>query len=195
MNPQIIVPPAVELISLAQARQQVRLESDYHDEDDYLEGKIRAAREWSETFCHRTWITSTLKQTIDRWPGCDYIPLPRGPVQSIGSVVYTTAAGVATTWAAANYFLDDSKTPARLYLADNSSWPSGDLRRAAAIAVTYVAGGDTAADVPQRAAEAMLLKIEAWYRNRGDEIMGVNVVPTKLQNSAEALLGPLVVWS
>lgn len=193
MNPTTTVQPAVELVTVAQAKQQCRLEADYTDEDTYFEAKIKAAREWSEGFCQRTWTTATLAYTLDRWPRCEWIPLPHGPVQSISSVAYTDSDGDTTTWAASNYFLDTSKTPARLWLANDASWPSVTLRRAAGIVVTYVAGyGDAAADAPSLAAEAMLLKIEAWYRNRGDEVMGVNVVPTQLQNSAASMLGRLV---
>lgn len=62
-----ITPPAVEPVSIAEAKLDQRIDSSF-DDDDVAE-MITAAREDAENFCHRAFITQTLQLILDHFPG------------------------------------------------------------------------------------------------------------------------------
>lgn len=200
MNPTVTFAPESWPITLAQAKAQCRLELDFVEEDAWLTGAIRAAVSWSQTYCHRSWVTQTRSLTLDCWPCDPWIRLQYGPHQSITSVAYIDENGDSHTLSSAAYYLEPKA--GFLVLKSGYSWPSTALRPKGGIEITYVAGmaddfADIAADNPRAedaaaVQHALLLMIGAWYVNREDEVIGVNVIPTAVMNGARALLGPLV---
>ena len=84
MKYQITSQPAVEPISLTEAKDHLRI--DGTDEDTYLATIITAARKYCEQYCNRAFITQTWKQYPDDFS--DGMKLSINPVQSVTSITY-----------------------------------------------------------------------------------------------------------
>jgi len=139
------------------------------DEDTELETLITAARQICEDWQRRAYITRTYEYTLDEWPEADYIEMPMPPLLTVTSIVYTTSAGTATTWDNDEYDLDISGFGGRIYPAYGYTWPSSELQPLAGIKITYTAGyGATAASVPAKIRQAILLLLGDLYENRED---------------------------
>ncbi|WP_435011730.1 head-tail connector protein [Tundrisphaera lichenicola] len=159
--------------------------------DDSSEGPrfgqlIATARQAAEEYLRRALITQTWKLTLDQAASpfgggfCDgvydlpvsalygglpsVIELPKGPVQSVASVVTYDPDGVSTAFSATNYYLDTAG--ARLVLKTGATWPS-NLRPIAACEITYVAGYGTAAAVPQPIKSGIMMHVASLYEQRG----------------------------
>jgi uncharacterized phiE125 gp8 family phage protein len=64
---QLIHGPAVEPLSLDEAKLHVRQDSTA--DDDLITTLIQAAREYCEDFCHRAFVTQTWQLLLDHFPG------------------------------------------------------------------------------------------------------------------------------
>jgi len=187
MNLTLITPPAREPITLEEARNHLRVDLD--DDDPYIQGLIQAAREMAEAFTWRALITQTWELALDAWPEGDTIELPRPPLQSVDSIIYTDSDGNANTMPASDYIVDTRSVPGRIVLAPGASWPSESLRPASAIVVRFVAGyGKEPRDVPRAIRHAMLLLIGHWYEQREQVIVGA--IPREIPVGFRALLWP-----
>lgn len=163
---KVITPPSVEPVTLGEVKTQLRIDADDTDYDDILTPLIVAAREWCEEYQNRAYITQTLELALDEWPCKNEIDIPRPPLQSVTSLIYTDKDGVSAIWPSVNYVLDDYSFVARLVKAKGVCWPSICLTAANGIKVRYVAGyGDTGADVPQKIKQAITLLTIHWYEN------------------------------
>lgn len=180
-------PPAVEPLSLAQAKRQVEVATGETHWDQLLEEDlIPAAREWVEEWTRRQLITATWQLTLDRFPDRPHLWLPRPPIQSVTSLQYYDTDGVEQTWAASNYLLAADGDDGRLATAPEISWPQTQ-QRLDAVTVSYVAGfGDAAADMPAGIRHALRLLVEHWFENRGPVVVGT--VANSLQFSLESIL-------
>ena len=165
------VEPTTEPVSLAEAKAQCRVDSD--DENTFITGLIQAAREYVEDTSHRALLTQTWRLSLDAWPACDEIELPRPPLQSVTSLVYYDSAGTLYTLDSSKYGVDTDSEPGRVVLNWGESWPSLTLRSFNPVQVTFKAGyGDDADDVPLHLRQAILLIIGHWFENRELTISG-----------------------
>lgn len=166
MRLKLATPPASEPVSLAEAKEQLRI--DHSDEDGFITGLIEAARLYFEEAARRAFITQTWRLSLDEWPDdSDEIELPRPPLQSVTSVVYTDEDGNATTWSTDDYIVDTDSEPGRIVLASNKNWPGVTLYPANPIQITFVAGyGNDSTDVPATYRQGIKLLIGHWYENR-----------------------------
>ena len=57
--------PAAEPLSLERAKAHLAI--DHEDFDDWIRGAIAAARELTERFTGRRWISQTVRLTLDDW--------------------------------------------------------------------------------------------------------------------------------
>lgn len=183
----ILAPPAVEPVTLAEAKLHCRVEID--DDDDLITGLISSARTVCEAMTNRAFITQTLSLSLDSFPAGggyfnrairqnpglgNYLPtnggriiLPRGPVQSVSSVVYLDTLGHVQTVSPSTYRLIPSQLkPGHLINATNQIWPI-TFPTESSVTITSVHGyGDTGAAVPAGIKSAMKLLISHWYNNR-----------------------------
>jgi hypothetical protein len=152
------VAPYATAVALAEAKAHLRV--DGADEDETITALIRAAQKWCEDFQKRQFVTATWKLSLDRLPNALYgtqchsleasggwfdneaIVLPRPPLVSVTSIVYTDTNGDSQTLAAADYRVDTEAEPGRITPAYNEFWPSTREQTNAA-AVTYIAGSAT----------------------------------------------------
>jgi uncharacterized phiE125 gp8 family phage protein len=154
----LITPPAVEPISLAEAKLHARV--DDSDRDTLINVFIKSAREAAEHELGRALITQTWRLTLDEFP-CAEIELPKPKVLSISSVGYVDADGVDQVVSSANYTLDSAQLPGWVLPAEDFDWPA-TRAIANAVRVDFTAGyGPAATDVPASVRQWMLLQIGA----------------------------------
>ncbi len=162
MGVKVLTPPAVEPVTLAEAKLHLRV--DTSDEDALITRLIKSAREECEHYIQRTIPATTLGLYLDAFPDGD-LRLPLGPAQSITSVQYVNEAGNLTTLPGSVYALDDTQIDAVLRLTWGSDWPTTRSQPNAVI-VTYVAGY---AACPESIKNWILLRVGTLYRFRETE--------------------------
>jgi uncharacterized phiE125 gp8 family phage protein len=196
MRIALVTPPALEPVSLAEAKLYLRVG---HDEDDTLiEAMTSAARELCEAHVSRSFIATTFDLYFDAWPGSNYnihqsvytwedriIRIPRD-VASVVEVAYLDAAGVSQTLDPSLYIVSTG-APGRISPAYGVSHPLGQAwpftrQQIDAVRIRFVAGyGETADQVPKAVWQAILLTLGHLYENRGEESL-------ELPAAAKALL-------
>lgn len=177
------VAPTVEPLSLAEAKQHLRLE--HSDDDSSVRRMIAAARSWGENFTRRAFITQTWALYLDRLPAV--IELPHPPVQSVSSVQYVDDNGDTQTLSTALYDVDIDAELARVYPAYGETWPSVRFHPKS-VTVTYVAGyGDDEDDVPEDIKSGLLLHLSRLYEQREPVVTGTIISD---QGADAALLRP-----
>lgn len=167
MGLALITAPAVEPVTLTEAKTQCRV--DGSTEDTFLTSLIVAAREAAEAQTGRALINQTWERTLDAFPRRWNIYLPFPPLVSVTHIKYIDADGVLQTLASTGYKVLTTRTPGEVCLSYNNVWPSTRCEEDA-VTVRYVAGyGATAASVPQLIKQGILLTINHWYDNREAE--------------------------
>jgi uncharacterized phiE125 gp8 family phage protein len=197
---KIITEPTQEPITLAQAKEHLRV--DGTDEDDVISNLILTARKYCETYQNRAYAQQTIELTLDNWPDClEPIELPRPPLISVESVKYYTTDNAENVWDISQYYVDYDNEPGRISPNYSVIYPSDVLRPINGIKVRYTAGyapkiinnsdGSTSADycanVPQTVKQAMLLLIGDWYENRDASM--TRAASKDVDFSVKALLG------
>lgn len=189
MGLRLVTPPAEEPVTLEEAKLQCRVT---HDAEDVLiEQYIRAAREACEAFQLRAWLTQTWELSLDRFPCASErnpragIRLPRPPLQSVESIIYTASDGSEVTMAAADYLVDTDAEPGVVYPAYGTSWPAARCYPGS-VRIRYVAGYQKYHQVPGSWTQALLFEVAHYYQNRSSVETGT--VATKMHRATEALL-------
>ena len=174
---QLVTPPAEEPVSLAEAKQHLRVDS---GDDDLLIGSlISAARQAAETKTGRQLITARWKLLLDAFPGPlmqsasgasfslpgHAILLAKCPVQSVVSIEYLDMNGTTQVMPSSDYVLDAACEPARLTPAFGKTWPS-TLPQMGAVSVTFDAGYGTASAVPEGLKSWIKLRLGSLYAHR-----------------------------
>jgi uncharacterized phiE125 gp8 family phage protein len=201
MGLALVAGPALEPVSIAEARAHCRIDLDDPDTNALLAGYILAARQHVEVYTRRALMQQTLDLTLDdRWPterinGCwrHRIVLPHSPMMSVAAISYVDQLGTAQTLSTDQYQVAKSDTGEWVIQpAYGVNWP-GVREQMAAITVRFVAGyGTNPGDVPEPIRQAMLLLIGQWHENREAVITGTIVAEMPL--GVEALLFPFRVF-
>lgn len=156
-----IVEPAVEPVTLAEAKTHLRVSHD--SEDMLIAGLIRAARDEVEKSAGLALIDQAWRLALDSWPkhGCALIA--KHPVKELLSVTAYGPDGEASVLDPGTYQLDLLSRPARLHF-DTDRTP---LRAMNGIEIDFVAGfGESGPDVPDLLKRAILLLVAHWFEFR-----------------------------
>lgn len=179
-NLRVVVPPAVEPVSLETLKTFLRV--DVTDDDALIMALAKGARETGEELARRAFITQTLEMTLDDWPPKFVQGLMRPPLQSVVWVKYYDENNVEATWT--DYTVDARSEPGRIHF---NSTPGTTLLESGGIVIRYVAGyGDDASAVPQRIIDAILALTAYRYENRES-----HSVPKEIR---DAFIGERVMW-
>lgn len=186
MNLRVTVDPVEEPITLNELKAHLRI--DGTDEDQLLGIYLTAARQQCEHESRRAFVTQTLKLQLEQWPHGDRIALPRPPLQSVTSIVYTDVNGNSNTVSTSEYIVDTDGEPGHIYLAYGKTWPSTTLRPGPSITITYVAGYGEPEGVPATYKQAIQLLAGHYYENREAVVIGQGFTPTIVPMAVTSLL-------
>jgi len=191
MRVKLITAPAFEPVSVAEAKDHLRI--DTNDEDTVVSAMVTAAREHVEDVTRRAIVTQTWEYYLDAFPSGDAIVLPSGNLASVTSVKYKDSAGIETTMTATTEYLVETNGEGlgRVVLPYGVSWPSFTAYPSNPITIRFVCGWTTAALVPYKIKAAILMLIADLYEMRGEPTIGQTVVENK---TVERLLVSERLW-
>jgi uncharacterized phiE125 gp8 family phage protein len=188
MSSILLTAPAVEPLSLAEAKAFLRVET--NDDDDVIAALIAGSRIHVEAQTRRALITQSWRISFDAWPDDGWLPILPAPLQTLNAARVYDFENVAQTLDPAAFVLD--KGASALIFAPWALPAPG--RPAAGIELDVTVGyGDAAIDVPEALRQAIRLLVAHWYENRGIAAIGqaVAVLPA----GVAALIAPYRILS
>jgi uncharacterized phiE125 gp8 family phage protein len=195
MDYKVITAVATEPVTLAEARLQIKADSDITTEDSLILVWITAAREAAEHYTGLALAEQTLEAALDEFPE-DVICLPRPPVATITSVKYTDTAGDEQTISAIDYALSQYGDSRRLAPTYGNYWPTTQdipdavrIRYVTGYAATGAGAGFTAC--PKSVKAAILLMVAWFNEHRGDAMDPDDIQPP----AAKSLLNTVKNWA
>jgi uncharacterized phiE125 gp8 family phage protein len=163
MNPTVVTGPVQEPVSLAEAKDHLRV--DVTADDVLIDSLVTQSRERCERILGKALYTQTLDYQLDAFPSNGFINLPyTPPLQSVTSITYVDEDGNSDTVSSDDYIVDTAN--GRLVLKADTDWPVVTLQRVAGVTVRYVAGYTNRAGIPDSVKHVMLLAIGDSYENR-----------------------------
>lgn len=186
---KLVTPPASYPISLAEAKEHLRVQDD--DDDDLISAMVEAATQSAEVFTGRAFIDQTWDYFLDALPtDGSVIQLPNPPLIEVAGLFYLDSADDELTFNEARYVVDDASAKARIALANGGAWPTAATRMNA-IRIRFRAGylnpvSPEEAMVPGPIKSAIKLTIGHLYANRESVVVGTTAV--QLPFAAEWLL-------
>jgi uncharacterized phiE125 gp8 family phage protein len=182
MSAILLTAPAVEPVSLAEAKAFLRVE--HNDDDDVIEALASASRIHVETQTRRALVTQGWRLSFNVWPEDGRVPVVPGPLQELTAARVYDFNGTAHAVDVQN-FVPDVATSALAFAPWAVPAPG---RIAAGIELDVMVGyGDAATDVPEPLRQAVRLLIAHWYENRGLAALGTVTV---LPSTVAALIAP-----
>ncbi len=185
LAPVLVTPPATLPITVGEAKQHARFDSNH--EDDVFAALISTAVAhldgWSGIL-GRCIMPQTWAQSFDAFPAGDTLRLPFPDVTTV-SVTYRDSANAQQTLPTASYGLFADASGSFLALADGALWPTTYARRDA-VRVEFTAGLPAASLPAVRAAICML--VAYWFENREAVTMGQG---SEMPMAVSALISPL----
>lgn len=164
-NLKVTTAPTYQPIDVADAK----LYCDYedHDRDGQFLSWIKTATELVEHDTERAFITQTRKAYMPFFP--QVIHLQVAPVTAV-SITYLDVNGASQTLSTSIYQTDLNSTPVRIREDYAQVWPDTECDTDNAVTVTVTCGYGTAADVPERAKEAIRVRVKRLYDGCGTDI-------------------------
>ncbi|MGB7260315.1 MAG: head-tail connector protein [Pseudolabrys sp.] len=178
----LLTAPAVEPLSLAEAKAFLRV--DNSDEDGVIGALIAGSRIHIEAQTRRALIAQSWRLSLDSWPLDGRLPVRPAPLRSLTAARVYDAEGVTHDIDTQAFVLDLASSA--LAFAPWALPAPG--RIAGGIELDITAGyGDAAVDVPEPLRQALRLLVAHWYENRGLVASGaVSALPVNVA----ALLAP-----
>lgn len=179
MAKKLITPPAIAPVSLAVAKERLRV--DVSDEDDKITKLIAANTAYAERFMGRALIDQTWELILDKFP-TNEIKIPLPPLIEVVSVKYDDGAGDEQTVSTGSYTVDAVSEPG--WVVPASSWPA-TFDGVNSVRVRFRAGyidenSPAGHSVPEDIINAILLRVKADYDDNNDS--------ERQRQSAERLL-------
>ena len=164
MGSILLTPPAVEPLSLAEAKGWLRVA---HDDDDALiAALIASARTHIEKETRRALIAQTWRIVRDAWPASGRLEVYPAPLRQVLAARVYDSIGAAQAIEAEAFAIDGAAAPGVIAFAAYALPRPG--RAVAGIEIDVEAGyGATASDVPEPLKQAIRQLVAHWYENRG----------------------------
>lgn len=165
-----------ELVSVLQAKKQLKLDASDQSEDDLIEGYISAAIVDAENYTNTSIFEA--KYLIEGAAFENNLAIKLNPAQS-AVISYINTAGATVVLGAENYRLRNLDSfQKEIYYKTFSALPAvkADTDNAVSILVTT---GYTATTLPMAIYQAILLKVSNYYEQRND---GVEVLTKASEN-------------
>lgn len=176
MTLQLITPPTLELVTLAEMKGHLKIEPDDTSEDTLIAAYTRAAISHLDGYkgvlgwClgAQTWLLA-----YDRFPDGP-IRLPIGPLIEVVGIEYADAGGAYVTLPDTAYTVDSVADPG--WIVPVGTWPSVDGTNA--VRITFRVGHESAADRRLDGVKAIvMLMVGHWHKNREAVGEAMSVVP------------------
>lgn len=120
MRIELITPPAVEPLTVAEAKLYARV--DHTDEDTLFTELVAQAREYAEAHTGRSFGGQTRRLVLPCFPRSNLLPLPRPPLASVTSVKYLDGDQVEQTLVEdTDYVVITDALPGAVYA--EGGWP------------------------------------------------------------------------
>lgn len=180
---QLMEAPAITPITVAEAKQQMRIESS--DDDAYITRLIAAAVAYTDArgSLGRAMITQKWAQSFYEHDSRVYLKIV--PAKTLTAVKYYDTNNVQQTATTSDYMLVANDDWAYVEPVSGKTWPS-TYNRTDAIRLEFEAGyGAAASDVPQQVRHALMMLVAHWYENREDT---AEKVPESIPFGFEMLL-------
>lgn len=204
MTLSVVSHPAYEPVSLAEAKEWLRLSSADTGHDGVIRLLIKAMREFAENRTHRAFVTRTLKITMEDWPrdahGRLRFRLPFPPLQGVSSFQYRDTNGELQTLATDQYDVYTHCEPGLVVPAYNVTWPS--IRsQPDALRITFTAGYASGSPSDEAAAQEVLpaslrvwleAKLATLFEQREQLVIGASVAALP-RDFTDGLLDSLVI--
>ena len=181
-------PPGQYLITLAQAKDQLNIETSFTGKDTMLTALLGVTTDHIENHTGRYLIEQTLDCLCERWEEVCGV-LPFGYFQSVSEITYWDSDGVFQTVSASDYYVSDVGTDdGRITFKDSFSYP--DLYEYAEHPITLTivvgypktVGDDYQANIPEPLKFAARLYLEHLYDS------------SDVENAVNALLASYRSW-
>lgn len=197
---QLITPPAREPWTLNQAKDHLRIERDFTDEDDQIELYMLAAREYVEGAFNLCLLEQLWEMSLPNFPYEDTIRFPLWPVREVTYFRYTDLSDVTNIMSVgglasgATLRTRLSRKPAEIILAFGQSWPGTVLQTGDGIRIGLSCGyvrGDSpeTLPIPNKVLQAMRLLLSHMYENRAVVTLGTLDTTTPLAIGLMHLIG------
>jgi len=181
----LLAGPALEPVTLAEAKQFIRVEHD--DDDDIIAALIAGSRIHVETQTRRALITQSWRLTRDAWPGCGWLAVLPVPLRMLDAARVYRLDGSTQAIDVARFSVDRIAAPARLAFT-RGALPASE-RQMSGIEIDVTCGyGAAPADVPEPLRQAIRLLVAHWYENRGLVAVGHEIAV--LPQTVAALIAP-----
>jgi uncharacterized phiE125 gp8 family phage protein len=188
MTAALITPPALEPVSLADAKAHLRLDGD--DDDTLVNVAITAARVHVEALTRRMLIEQSWRIYLDAWPRKRILPLEVAPLISVDAITVYDADGEPATIDPDDYEVDTVSVPGRLLLGS----PVTVGRAVNGIEIDVTAGyGASSVDVPGPLRQAIMMLVAHWYEHRG--VVGHDLAGSVPPHGYHALITPYRILS
>lgn len=185
MPAALISAPAIEPVSIAEAKAHLRI--DGNDENDLIGAMLVAARVHIEQLARRVLVEQGWRVYLDQWPRKRIVTLSPAPLISVDQVTVYDGDGEPVTVDPEDYEVDAVACPGRLILLSPAHSAVG--RAANGIEIDVTAGyGPSGIDVPAPLRQAIMMLAANIYEHRGPagHDLGGHVAPP----GVHALIAP-----
>lgn len=190
---QLQTAPGDEPISVAQAKDYLRVDGAAHDAD--INRLVKAARQRFENETGRALAPQSWDWMLDGFDTEAFERVPRPALISVDSIGYIDETGATRTLAPSVYRVDRTnqrKDRGRITLAYGQTWP-GLRGIASQVTVRFSAGYSGVNALPADIVEALLLMIGHWFENR--EAVNVGNIVNTMPMGAEDIIADYRVWT
>lgn len=178
MTPILMNGPAIEPVTLAEAKNWLRI--DQTEDDALIQTLITSARLVVEANARVMMIAQTWRLVMDSWPSSPAIAMQLKPLISFDAVRVKDSAGNPQIVPPQTYLED--KTPNKARICFLSVPPTPGVKFAGIEIDLTLGFGPSASDVPGPLRQAIRLLLARWYENRGDTETDAQNLPAAVES-------------
>lgn len=155
--------PTIYPVTLTQLKNNLHILSTDTSQDTYLQELLYSAIDWVQARIGRQLCRATYTAYLDDFPSGGMLEIHFGPVAAITIVkYYASGAEALTTLSASKYLIDNIDLTARIKFPDV---PSVNTDKINAVEIEFTNGWLTAAEVPRKITDAIILYATERYLN------------------------------